>query len=135
MGISKSQIAPTFKQKLEKAIRNFALKYNVDNTELRILIQPKDDNVEYHIIIKGVKVAKVAFNELVQLNMLEAALVNDKKVAEYIVNSLNKMSIGAVCSCNELSVLIFMNKNEVIDKLALLKNNNILEYFTIENFF
>jgi hypothetical protein len=135
MGISKNQIAPTFKEKLEKAIRKFALQYNVANTELRILIQPKDENVEYYIIIKGVKVAQVAFNELVQLNVLESALVNDKKVSEYIVNTLNKMSIGAVCSYNVLSVLIFMNKNEVIEKLALLKNNNILNYFTIENFF
>jgi hypothetical protein len=135
MGISKSQIAPTFKEKLEKAIRKFAQKNNVANTDLRILIVPKDDNIEYHIVIKGVSVSQVSFNELIQLNMLEAALVNDKKVAEYIINSLNKMSIGAVCSYNELNVLIFMNKNETIEKLALLKNNQIINYFTIDNFF
>jgi hypothetical protein len=135
MGISKSQIAPTFKEKLEKAIRKFAQKNNVANTDLRILIVPKDDNIEYHIVIKGVSVSQVSFNELIQLNMLEAALVNDKKVAEYIINSLNKMSIGAVCSYNELNVLIFMNKNETIEKLALLKNNQIINYFSIDNFF
>lgn len=135
MGINKSQIAPTFKEKLEKAIRKFAQKNNVANTDLRILIVPKDDNIEYHIVIKGVSVSQVSFNELIQLNMLEAALVNDKKVAEYIINSLNKMSIGAVCSYNELNVLIFMNKNETIEKLALLKNNQIINYFTIDNFF
>lgn len=135
MGISKSQIAPTFKEKLEKAIRKFAQKNNVANTDLRILIVPKDDNIEYHIVIKGVSVSQVSFNELIQLNMLEAALVNDKKVAEYIINSLNQMSIGAVCSYNELNVLIFMNKNETIEKLALLKNNQIINYFSIDNFF
>jgi hypothetical protein len=135
VGINKSQIAPTFKEKLEKAIRKFAQKNNVANTDLRILIVPKDDNIEYHIVIKGVSVSQVSFNELIQLNMLEAALVNDKKVAEYIINSLNKMSIGAVCSYNELNVLIFMNKNETIEKLALLKNNQIINYFTIDNFF
>lgn len=135
MGINKSQIAPTFKEKLEKAIRKFAQKNNVANTDLRILIVPKDDNIEYHIVIKGVSVSQVSFNELIQLNMLEAALVNDKKVAEYIINSLNKMSIGAVCSYNELNVLIFMNKNETIEKLALLKNNQIINYFSIDNFF
>jgi hypothetical protein len=135
VGINKSQIAPTFKEKLEKAIRKFAQKNNVANTDLRILIVPKDDNIEYHIVIKGVSVSQVSFNELIQLNMLEAALVNDKKVAEYIINSLNKMSIGAVCSYNELNVLIFMNKNETIEKLALLKNNQIINYFSIDNFF
>lgn len=144
MSLSKQEIAPRFNKKLSNAINTYAQRYSLLNTDIRILISPKE-NLQgqtvllYTVYNKNNKLCDAKFDDIVKLDMLESLAVNENKVAEYIINSLVKFSIGAVCEFWDLEVMIF-TQNEKI-KLGLVKldkqlnQKKIINYFTVDKLF
>lgn len=148
MGLSTSDIAPRFNAKLNNAITNFAQKFNLSNTDIRILIIPKKNEerkayLTYTVRGKGATLCNASFDEIVKLDTFEKFVVNEEKVSNYIINSLVKFSIGGGCGIYNFIVMIYFDGKKI--KLALLKegkivthedeNGNPKDYFTVENLF
>lgn len=137
MGISKAEIAPRFNKKLSNAISRFAEKYNFAEADIRILISPREIEektvLHYTVYNHQTKLCDARFDEIVQLDFIEGLAVNEKTVADYIINSLTKFGIGAVCDIIAFDVMIFLKGQAVM--LALLKDKKIINYFTVDKLF
>jgi hypothetical protein len=139
--MNEQEITARFNSKLSNAINNFSAKYNVPAAEIKIIITPQKQNenkesfLTYSVYSKQGKLCDAVFNDIVKLDMLEAAFITQKKIEKYIINTLIKFSIALVCdNICVFDIMIFFNANGGI-KLALLKDKNILNYFTVDKLF
>lgn len=139
--MNKQQIVPSFNKKLTASLNNFAAKFNVPSSEIRIVISPLSkqnqdavSSFSYNVYGKQGLLCNAQFSDIVKLDILEAAFISQKKVEEYITDSLVKFGIAAVCDIYVFDVMIFFNSEGGI-KLALLKDKKILNYFTVDKLF
>jgi hypothetical protein len=137
--MNKQDIVNHFNLKLKDAINALSVEFNTPSSEIKIIIEPENNlpnpaKLKYLVYSKQGKLCDAEFEKIIHLSLIESLATNKKTIEEYIINSLVKFSIGAVCEIYSFDIMIFLNSNGGI-KIALLKDKNIINYFTVDKLF
>jgi len=94
------------------AIKNFAKEFEVEETKTQLMINASDDNCTpiYKVLVDNKVKKQVTFNEIlnVKLDFLGREII----ASPFIASSLRKLRREQGCGFEDLSILIYKQKDE-----------------------
>ena len=100
------------KQIMLKAISNFSKEFEVESTQIQLMILASNENCspKYQLLLNNKVVRNVTFNEIlnVKLDFLGREIIS----SPFIAGSLRKLRNEQECSWEDVKVLIYKTKEE-----------------------